>query len=71
MRILIIERQSGRTEIAVADKDVVDIANILEESTGVKSFNVDGMNCSDQPKAFGAGGFLKWKSPVQKSLNQQ
>jgi hypothetical protein len=65
MRVLVVDSLSGRTTIAVDNKDVVDVANILESSTSVKSFYVDGLYCKDQQMAFGAGDFRKWKSPIQ------
>lgn len=65
MRVLVIDNESVRVEIAVSDKDVVDIANILEESATVKTFYVDGMNVKNQQEKFGAGGFDKWVSPIQ------
>jgi hypothetical protein len=65
MKVIVIDHQFSRTEIAVADKDVVETANILEASTTVKSFYVDGMNVLNQQEKYGAGGFTKWSSPIQ------
>lgn len=65
MKVIIINHQFGRTEIAVADKDVVETANILEASTTVKNFYVDRMNVLNQQEKYGAGGFIKWFSPIQ------
>ena len=65
MRVLVIHHHFGRIEIAVADNNVVDMANILEASSTVQSFHVDGLNVVNQQKAFGAGDFTKWNSPIQ------
>ena len=65
MKVLIIDHQFGRTEIAVADKNVVDTANILEASTTVKTFYIDGLNVKDQQRVYGADGFQKWVNPIQ------
>ena len=65
MKVIIVNQPFCRTEIAVADKDVVDTANILETSATVKNFYVDGMNVLNQQEKYGAGGFIKWISPIQ------
>ena len=65
MRIIVLNTHSGRIEIAVEDHKVVDMANVLESAKSVDTFYVDGLNCSDQQKVYGAGDFIKWISPIQ------
>ena len=65
MRIIVLNAHSGRIEIAVEDHKVVNMANVLENAKSVDTFYVDGLNCSDQQKVYGAGDFIKWISPIQ------
>ena len=65
MRIIVLNAHSGRIEIAVEDHKVVNMANVLENAKSVDTFYIEGMNCKDQQKAFGVGGFTKWISPIQ------
>lgn len=64
MKIFVIDTVNGRVEVAVADKDVLFMANVLELSKTVNTYYVDGMNVKNQQTVFGAGGYEKWISPI-------
>lgn len=64
MKIMVIDTNNGRIEIAVQDRDVIPVADLLESVKQVVNFYVDGINTQNQQKIYGVGGFDKWKSLV-------
>ena len=60
---IIVVNSSVRVELVVEAKSVVDTANILESSTSVENFYIQGLDYHDQQKLFGCGGFKKWTRP--------
>lgn len=65
MKVMVIETTtSGRVTTAVASRDILVLANVLEQSSAVTSFYVDGLNVRNQQAQFGAGVYKKWISPI-------
>lgn len=65
MKVMVVDTiTAGRVEVATADRDVLVMANVLEQSSAVKSFYVDGLNVKNQQSLYGAAGYTKWTSMV-------
>ena len=55
---------SGRTVIAIEDRDVPTMANVLENSSSVASYYVEGLNVKNQQAMYGVTGYTKWSSVI-------
>lgn len=65
MKVIIVDTTtSGRVEVAVADRDVLVHANVLEHSEAVNSFYIDGLGAKNQQALYGVRGYTKWVSPI-------
>ena len=65
MKVMIVDTTTnGRVEVAVADRDVIIMANVFEQSNAVTSFFVSGMNVKNQQAMYGTSGYMKWTSSI-------
>jgi len=67
MVIFDVDCKGGKVQIAAENSQVAVVAAILNSSSNVDSFYVQGNNSVSQPMTFGvsAGCFKKWISPIQ------
>ena len=64
MKIMVLNTNTGRLEVAVEDNKIPALANVLETCATVNSFYIEGLNVRSQQDCYGCGGFTKWVNVV-------
>lgn len=65
MKVMVVDTTDrGEVKVVVPIKDIVVMANVLEQSFAVKTFYIEGLNVVNQQAVYGGGKHTKWISPI-------